>query len=73
MEGVGSNLGDCKDSPLYRGGCLQRDSKAHVFLWLRIHRKCNRRGEIRGSHDGDRYCSFEQVSFSLSNPLAGTV
>ena len=38
---------------------------------LQFHRKCNRRGEIRGSHNGERYSSFELVTFALSTPSRG--
>jgi hypothetical protein len=38
---------------------------------LRIRRKCNRRGEILGSLDGDRYGSFERVFVASSTPSRG--
>jgi len=38
---------------------------------LRLRKDCNRQGEIRGSHGGDRYSSFKLVSVAPSTPPQG--
>ncbi|RHN59337.1 hypothetical protein MtrunA17_Chr4g0012161 [Medicago truncatula] len=56
-------------SPLYiQVGVCKTVVRHTCARRLQILRKSNRRGETRGSHDGDRYCSFDRVSFTLSTP-----
>jgi hypothetical protein len=65
---IRSYLGDCK-SPLYIEVSVCRVVVRHTCARrLRICRKCNRRGEIRESHDGDRYSSFELVIVDPGTP-----
>jgi len=65
---IRSYLGDCK-SPLYiKVGVCRAVVKHTCGRQLRIRRKCNRRGEIRGSHDGDCYSSFKPVIVDPGTP-----